>query len=177
MKKTVEDPQFEIVQKTVENPETVPQLRVVDKLVDVPVVLVVQAPQVQVSEKTVEISQLQAIGKIVETSETQTIQGIQTSESLNNDPDAKIKLLAEEALHGVGGFVFDANGTRVANEMGGQKCVTGEMWKNKPPLSLALNNAISDDTAWQCKHYAGRGVRKLHESGTASVEDMEAPVS
>ena len=43
--------------------------------------------------------------------------------------------------------------------------------------SLALNNAISDDTAWQCKHYTGRGVRKLHESGTALVEDVEAPVS
>ena len=120
------------------------------------------------------------------------IQSIQTSESLNtalfrqvhfigvmkpDDPDAKIKFHAEEELHGVGGFVFDANGDRVANEMGGQNCVTGEMWKNKPPFCLALNEATSDDIAWQCKHYTGRGVRRLHESGTASVEDMEAPVS
>ena len=29
MKRTVEDPQFEIVEKTVENPETVPQMQVV----------------------------------------------------------------------------------------------------------------------------------------------------
>ena len=39
-------------------------------MIDVPVVSVVQAPQVQVSEKTVEISQLQAAEKIVETRET-----------------------------------------------------------------------------------------------------------
>ena len=50
------------------------------------------------------------------------------------------------------------------------------MWKNKSPFSLALNNAVSDDTAWQCKHYTGRGVRKFHESGTALAEDVEAPV-
>ena len=55
--------------------------------------------------------------------------------------------------------------------------MTGEMWKNKPPFSLTLNNAVSDDTAWQCKHYTGRGVRKLHESGTALAEDMGVPVS
>ena len=92
-----------------------------------------------------------------------------------DDPDAKIKFLAEEALHGVGGFVFDAHGNRVANELRERNCVTGEMWENKPPFSLALNNAISDDR--QCKHYTGRGVRKFHESGTALVEGMEAPVS
>ena len=83
----------------------------------------------------------------------------------------------KEVLHGVGGFVFDAHGNRVANELGGRNCVTGEMRKNKLPSRLDLNNAISDDIDWQCKHYAGRGVRKLHESGTALVEDMEGPVS
>ena len=154
----------------------VPPSQCIDKVVDVPVVLVVQAPQVQVSEKTVEISQLQAAEKIVETRETQTIQGVQTSESLNNDLDAKIKLLVEEELHEVGEFVFDANGNRVANELGGRNCVTGEMRKNRPPFSLAVNNAVSDDTAWPCKHYIGRGVRKHHESGTALVEDSEDPV-
>ena len=69
-----------------------------------------------------------------------------------DDPDAKIKFLAEEEFHGVGGFVFDAHGNRFANELGGRNCVTGEMWKNKPPFSLALNKATSDDIAWQCKH-------------------------
>ena len=65
---------------------------------------------------------------------------------------------------------------RVANELGGRNCVTGEMRKNELPSRLDLNSAISDDIDWQCKHYNGRGVRKLHESDTASVEDMEAPV-
>ena len=92
-----------------------------------------------------------------------------------DDPDAKIKFLAEEALHGVGGLIFDAHGNRVANELGERDCVTEEMWENKPPFSLALNNAVSDDR--QCKHYTGRRVRKLHESGTALVEGMETPVS
>ena len=65
VKKTVENPQFEIVQKTVENSETVPQMQVVektteipqfrvaDKVVEVLVVLVVQAPLVQVMTKTI----------------------------------------------------------------------------------------------------------------------------
>ena len=80
----------------------------------------------QVSEKTVEISQLQAVEKIVETRETQMIQSIQTSESSDtapvgaktmdleqvqvhptgvvkpDDPDAKLKFLVKEVLHGVG---------------------------------------------------------------------------
>ena len=139
--------------QTVQKAMEIPQLQCVDKVVDNP-----EAPQMQVSEKTVEISQLQAAEKIVETRETKTTQGIQTSESLvhltgamkPDDPDAKIKFLAEEELYGVGGPVFDANGNRVANELGKRDCVTGEMWENKPPFSLALNNAVSDDR--QCKH-------------------------
>ena len=83
----------------------------------------------------------------------------------------------KEVPHGVGGFVPDANGNRVANELGGWNCVTGEMWKNTFPSRPALDNAISDDIAWQCKQYTGRGVMKLHESATALAEDMEAPVS
>ena len=53
----------------------------------------------------------------------------------------------------------------------------GEMWKNEPPFSLTLNKATSDDIAGQRKQYTGRGVRKLHESGTTPAEDMEALVS
>ena len=152
-----EVPQVQVSEKTV----GIPQLECIDKLVDVPVVLVAQVPHVQVVAETVEISQLQAVEKIVETSETQTIQGARTSERSGtapvrqvsqagveevhptdvvkpDDPDAKLKFLVKEVLHGVGGFVFDANGNRVANEIGGQNCVTGEMWKNKPPFSLSL---------------------------------------
>ena len=167
--------QIPVMVQTIQKTTDIPQLQCIDKVIDVPVVSVVQAPQVQVSEKTVEISQLQAAEKFVETRETQTIQGIQTSESLKpDDHDAKIKFFTEEALHGVGGLIFDAHGNRVANELGKRDCVTGEMWENKPPFSLALNNAVSDDR--QCKHYTGRGVRNLHESGTALAEDMRVPV-
>ena len=149
---------METVQKTME----IPQLQCVDKVVDNPV-----------SEKTVEISQLQAVEKIVETPETQTIQGAMK----HDDPDAKIKFYTEEALHGFDGLIFDTHGNRVASELGGRNCVTGEMRKNKPSFSLALNKATSDDIAWQRKQYTERGLRKLHESGTALAEDVEAPVS
>jgi len=94
-----------------------------------------------------------------------------------DDPDAKIKFLAAEALRGVGGLVLDANGKRFANELGRRDYVTGEMWKNKPPFRLCLNKAASDEIIWHCKHYTGRGVMKFYESGAALASDMGLPVS
>ena len=47
-----------------------------------------------------------------------------------DDPDAKSKFLAAEALRGVGGLDFDAHGNRFANELGWRDQVTGEMWQN-----------------------------------------------
>merc|ERR1712176_535365 len=94
-----------------------------------------------------------------------------------DDPDAKIKFLAAEALRGVGGLVFDKNGKRFANELGRRDYVTGEMWKNKPPFRLCLNKAASDEIIWHCKHYTGRGVMKFYESGEALAKDMGIPVS
>merc|ERR1712187_1070608 len=93
-----------------------------------------------------------------------------------DDPDAKIKFLAAEALRGVGGLVLDANGKRFANELGRRDYVTGEMWKNKPPFRLCLNKAASDEIAWHCKHYTGRGVMKYYESGAALAKDMGVDV-
>ena len=84
---------------------------------------------------------------------------------------AKSKFLAAEALHGVSRKPFGQT------NVGRNDCVTGEMWKKKPPFRLALNRAASDEIARHCKHYTERGVMKLHESGTALAEDMEAPVS
>merc|ERR1712226_1334264 len=89
-----------------------------------------------------------------------------------DDPDAKIKLLAAEALRGVGGLVLDKDGKRIANELGRRDYVTGEMWKNKPPFRLALNKAASDEIIWHCKHYTGRGVMKQYENGEALAKDM-----
>merc|ERR1711963_1326680 len=94
-----------------------------------------------------------------------------------DDPDAKIKFLAAEALRGVGGLVLDANGKRFANELGRRDYVTGEMWKNKPPFRLCLNKAASDEIIWHCKHYTGRGVMKFYESGEALAKEMGIPVS
>jgi len=94
-----------------------------------------------------------------------------------DDPDAKIKFLAAEALRGVGGLVFDANGKRFANELGRRDYVTGEMWKNKPPFRLCLNKAASDEISWHCKHYTGRGVMKFYESGDALAKDMGIALS
>merc|ERR1712226_941252 len=94
-----------------------------------------------------------------------------------DDPDAKVKFLAAEALRGVGGLVFSADGKRFANELGRRDYVTGEMWKNKPPFRLCLNKAASDEIIWHCKHYTGRGVMKFYQSGAALAEDMKVPLS
>merc|ERR1711939_422379 len=93
-----------------------------------------------------------------------------------DDPDAKVKFLAAEALRGVGGLIFDANGKRFANEVGRRDYVTGEMWKNKPPFHLTLNNAAATEMIWHAKHYTGRGVMKYYESGEALAKDMGVPV-
>merc|ERR1712187_422746 len=93
-----------------------------------------------------------------------------------DDPDAKVKFLAAEALRGVGGLVFDANGKRFANELGRRDYVTGEMWKNKPPFRLVLNKAASEEIMWHCKHYTGRGVMKFYETGAKLAEDMGVPL-
>ena len=145
----------ETVQKAIETQH----LQCIDDVIDVPVVLVTQVPQVQVVTRTVEISQLQTAEKIVD------------------DPDARIKFLAEEELCRVGDLVFDANGNLVANELRRRDCVMGEMKKNKPPFRLALNRAASDEIAQHCKHCTERGVMKLHGSGTALAEGMRVPVS
>jgi len=92
------------------------------------------------------------------------------------DQDAKVKFLAAEALRGVGGLVFDADGNRFANELGRRDYVTGEMWKNKGPFRLVLNRAASEEIIWHCKHYTGRGVMKYYESGAAWAKDMGVPV-
>merc|ERR1719229_335137 len=94
-----------------------------------------------------------------------------------DDPDAKVKFLAAEALRGVGGLVFDKDGKRFANELGRRDYVTGEMWKNKPPFRLCLNKAASDEIIWHCKHYTGRGVMKFYQNGQELAGDMGIPLT
>ena len=64
-----------------------------------------------------------------------------------DDPDAKIKFLATEALHRVGSLVFDTHGNRFADELRRRSHGAGEMWKNKPPFRLALKKVTSDEIA------------------------------
>merc|ERR1712137_125014 len=94
-----------------------------------------------------------------------------------DEPDSKIKFLAAEALRGVGGLVLDAHGKRFCNELGRRDYVTGEMWKNAPPFRLVLNYAASEEIIWHCKHYTGRGVMKMFESGEALAKEMGIDVS
>jgi len=87
-----------------------------------------------------------------------------------------VKFLAAEALRGVGGLVLDAQGKRFANELGRRDYVTGEMWKNKPPFRLCLNNAAAQEIIWHCKHYTGRGVMKYYATGAELAKDMGVPL-
>jgi len=94
-----------------------------------------------------------------------------------DDPDAKVKFLAAEALRGVGGLILDGEGNRIANELGRRDYVTGEMWKNKPPFRLVLNKAAQTEIIWHCKHYTGRGVMKFFENGKALAAEIGCPLS
>jgi succinate dehydrogenase/fumarate reductase flavoprotein subunit len=84
-----------------------------------------------------------------------------------DDPDAKIKFLAAEALRGVGGIVIDRNGKRFANELGRRDYVTGEMWKSQPPFRLCLNKAASDEIIWHmappswCFSHPERAIKRI----------------
>jgi len=83
------------------------------------------------------------------------------------EPDAKVKFLAAEALRGVGGFLLTMDGKRFCNELGRRDYVTGEMWKNHgltqgscTGFFLCLNSKASAEITWHCKHYKGRGLMK-----------------
>jgi len=87
------------------------------------------------------------------------------------EPDAKVKFLAAEALRGVGGILLDATGTRFANELGRRDYVTGMMWKNKgvklgntTGFFLCLNSKASKEMEWHAKHYKSRGLMKFYNN-------------
>lgn len=90
-----------------------------------------------------------------------------------NEPDAKVKFLAAEALRGVGGLLLTNEGLRFCDELGRRDYVTGEMWKfNKPPYRLVLNSAAAKEIEWHCKHYMGRNLMKFYKNGAALAADM-----
>ena len=47
-----------------------------------------------------------------------------------NEPEAKVKFLAAEALRGVGGLLLDNEGQRFVDELQHRDYVTGKIWEN-----------------------------------------------
>ncbi|KAF7375925.1 Fumarate reductase [Mycena sanguinolenta] len=90
-----------------------------------------------------------------------------------NEPEAKVKFLAAEALRGVGGLLLDNTGSRFVDELQHRDYVTGKIWENKKyPIRLVLNGPASKEIEWHCKHYCGRGLMKRFESGDALAKEM-----
>lgn len=90
-----------------------------------------------------------------------------------NEPDAKVKFLAAEALRGVGGLLIDNTGNRFVDELQHRDYVTNKMWENnKFPVRLVLNGQSSKEIEWHCKHYVGRGLMKRFDSGEALAKEM-----
>nr|CAG8463483.1 6911_t:CDS:2 [Entrophospora candida]CAG8466659.1 9886_t:CDS:2 [Entrophospora candida] len=94
-----------------------------------------------------------------------------------NEPDAKIKFLAAEALRGVGGLLLNADGKRFCDELGHRDYVTGEIWKTKGPVRLVLNSKASKEIEWHCKHYSGRGLMKKFNTAEDLAKEMHITVS
>ncbi|KDR75298.1 hypothetical protein GALMADRAFT_249311 [Galerina marginata CBS 339.88] len=90
-----------------------------------------------------------------------------------NEPDAKVKFLAAEALRGVGGLLLDNTGKRFVDELQHRDYVTGKIWENgKYPIRLVLNGSASKEIEWHCKHYVGRGLMKRFDSGEALAKEF-----
>mmetsp|Transcript_5868 Transcript_5868/g.13099 ORF Transcript_5868/g.13099 Transcript_5868/m.13099 type:complete len:502 (-) Transcript_5868:42-1547(-) len=101
-----------------------------------------------------------------------------------DEPDAKVKFLAAEALRGVGGLLIDIEGNRFCNELGRRDYVTGMMWKNKgivlgntAGFFLCLNSLASKEIAWHCKHYKGRGIMKSFDNMAAFAKHYNVPLA
>jgi len=100
------------------------------------------------------------------------------------EPDAKVKFLAAEALRGVGGVLLDITGNRFCNELGRRDYVTGMMWKNKgvqlgntTGFFLCLNGKASKEIEWHCKHYKGRGIMKSYKNMAEFAKEYNIPMA
>ena len=142
MEKTVERPQSQIVEQIDEIPETRTDVGT------------------QTSEKAVETPQLHVVEKIVEIFQVQTGQSTQTFESVGTAPFCQLTLAVDvpvvvqrqvpsieivqktvevpqtQHIDKVADVPVARPRHRVANELGGRNCVTGERRKNKLPSRL-----------------------------------------
>lgn len=90
-----------------------------------------------------------------------------------NEPEAKVKFLAAEALRGVGGLLLDSKGQRFVDELQHRDYVSGKIFENKNhPIRLVLNGPASKEIEWHCKHYVGRGLMKRFENGDALAKEI-----
>jgi len=90
-----------------------------------------------------------------------------------NEPDAKVKFLAAEALRGQGGVLIDREGKRFVDELQKRDYVTGAMWHhNKGPYRLCLNSKAAATIKWHCAHYEGRGLMKKYAGAASLAKDI-----
>lgn len=90
-----------------------------------------------------------------------------------DEPDAKVKFLAAEALRGCGAIMLNNKGQRFVNELGRRDYVSGEMNKlNQGPYRLVLNGLASKEIEWHCKHYVGRKLMKRMATGADLAKEI-----
>jgi len=93
-----------------------------------------------------------------------------------DDPDAKVRFLAAEALRGVGGILLNREGRRFTDELQKRDYVTGRMWNDgSGAFPLVLNSASSAEMNWHCKHYASRGLMRTAANGAALAKLLNVP--
>lgn len=90
-----------------------------------------------------------------------------------NDPEAKVKFLAAEALRGVGGLLLDNEGKRFVDELQHRDYVTGKMWENGKVVSFLLCPLLSyTNICSSCStpsDWFSTDKRRRRSSGTAST--------
>lgn len=60
-----------------------------------------------------------------------------------NEPEAKVKFLAAEALRGVGGLLVDRDGQRFVDELQHRDYVTGKIWENGKVTSITYSHLFA----------------------------------
>ena len=92
-----------------------------------------------------------------------------------NEPDAKVKFLAAEALRGVGGLLLDNTGKRFVDELQHRDYVTGKMWENGKvcPRPVLLDTVI--DASPRTVPYSSRPQRPRVEGHRVALQALRWP--
>ena len=94
-----------------------------------------------------------------------------------NEPEAKVKFLAAEALRGVGGLLLDNTGQRFVDELQHRDYVTGKMWENgkvRRDLFRSLEPALIHAPHSSPSALSSTAPRRKRSSGTASTTSAAA---